>query len=188
MEIPRGQLLRRRVVDDPATVLANVLDRELTGYARLEPQETLLLDAEGTGVLLFENGVPVAAYQTGTDTGGAAAVDDLATGGPYRLELYRLDRQVLDRITSDEQLLVPPALPAERLADDPGLVDRTTESAPEERLAAVGSERNPVAQFLDDEGQIAAIRERARDEAVERAAEWNLPVEQRPENQSAERD
>jgi hypothetical protein len=178
MEIPRGQLLRRRVLDDPGTVLANALDRELTGYARLEPQETLLLDAESIGVLVFESGVPVAAYQTGTDTGGPDAIDELATGGPYRLELYRLDDGVLNRITDSDALLVPPALPAERLAENPDLVERTRTKAPDERIVPENeAEANPVTEFLDDEQQIATIRERARDEAAARAAEWDIPVE-----------
>jgi hypothetical protein len=180
MEIPRGQLLRRRVLDDPGTVLANVLDRELTGYARLAPQETLLLDAEHIGIVVFEDGVPVAAYQTGTDTGGADAVDELATGGPYRLELYRLDDDILDRITDSDALLVPPALPAERLAENQNLVERTRARAPDERVVPDGeAEPDPIAEFLEDEQQIEAIRERARDEAVARAAEWDLPVEDR---------
>lgn len=180
MDIPRGQLLRRRVLDDPGTVLATVLDRELTGYARLEPQETLLLDAEGTGVIVFEDGVPVAAYQTGTDAGGAEAIDDVATGGPYRLELYKLDGAVLEKVTDSEVLLVAPTLPAKRLAEDPDLVERTREQAPADRIDSEpeSMDDNPVATFLDDHQQIETIRERARDEAVERAREWDLPVEQ----------
>jgi len=185
MEIPRGQLLRRRVLDDPGTVLANALDRELTGYARLKPQETLLLDADGVGVLVFEDGVPVAAYQTGTDAGGADAVDDLAAGGPYRLELYRLEAQVLDRITDDDALLVPPGLPAERLGKDPTLVEQTRERAPEERIVSEdGATTDPVTAFLDDEQQIETLRKRARDEAVARATEWDLPVEKDRDDQT----
>jgi len=176
MDIPRGQLLRQRVLEEPSTVLSNALDRELTGYARLEPQETLLLDADGVGVLVFEDGVPVAAYQTGTDTGGPEAIDEVAAGGPYRLELYSLDADVLDRVTDSEALLVPPALPAKRLCRDEALAERTRERAPEARLGTHETDANPVTAFLDDEQQIESIRERARTEAVSRAEEWNLPV------------
>lgn len=190
MEIPQGELLRRRVLDDPGTVLANALDRELTGYARLEPQETLLLDSGGTGVLVFEDGVPAAAYYTGTDSGGPTAVDEFATGGPYRLALYRLDGEVLEKITDSEALVVPPALPARRLAEDPGLAERIEHQAPDDRPAADtdADGTNPVAAFLDDEQQIEEIRERARDEAVSRATEWNLPVDDEQQPPAAQRD
>lgn len=61
MKLPRGRLQRRRVVSDVATPLANALDAELTGYARLESQDALLLSADGVGVLTFEAGIPVVA-------------------------------------------------------------------------------------------------------------------------------
>lgn len=186
MDIPRGQLLRQRVLEEPGTVLSNALDRELTGYARLEPQETLLLDADGVGVLVFEDGVPVAAYQTGTDTGGSEAIDDIAAGGPYRLELYSLDGDVLDQITDSEALLVPPGLPATRLCRDEALAERTRDRAPETRLETQQRDTNPVTAFLDDEQQIETIRERARTEAVSRAEEWDLPVDEQSAKQPAD--
>ncbi|MUV51613.1 hypothetical protein [Haloarcula sp. CBA1122] len=53
MKLPRGRLDKSRVVTDPRDTLADVLDRELTGYAVFESQETLLLDGEGRGVITF---------------------------------------------------------------------------------------------------------------------------------------
>jgi len=44
LRIPRGDLSSSRVVSDVGTTLARALDRELTGYATLVPQETLLLE------------------------------------------------------------------------------------------------------------------------------------------------
>ncbi len=70
MNQPRGDLVRSRVVSDPATALTAVLERELTEYAVFEPQDSLLLDADGHGIVTFEAGVPLFAYHTGTDRGG----------------------------------------------------------------------------------------------------------------------
>lgn len=180
MKLPRGRLQRQRVVSDLATPLASALDAELTGYARLESQDALLLAADGVGVLTFDRGVPVVAYHTGTDSGGPAALADLAVAGPYRLELYELDGAVLGEIHGADDLTVPPGMPAERLAGDPGLADRTRSVAPADRLvdpsSAASGERQPgaVEAFLDDEEKIAKIRERAREEAERRAKEWGF--------------
>lgn len=54
MKLPRGRLVRRRVVTSPATALEGALDVGLTGYARLASQDVLLLDSDGVGVLTFE--------------------------------------------------------------------------------------------------------------------------------------
>ena len=89
--IPRGTLLRSRVVSDVGTTLSRALDRGLTGYATLVPQETLLLSGEARGVLTFEDGVPVLAYNTVTDSGGPDALAELAVPGPYRVELYAVE-------------------------------------------------------------------------------------------------
>ena len=80
MKLPRGRLVRRRVVADPATPLATALDEGLTGYVRLESQDALLLDGDGLGVITFSDGVPRAAYHTGTDRGGPPA--DVGDGPP----------------------------------------------------------------------------------------------------------
>lgn len=53
MRLPQGSLVRERVVTDVGTVLSTALDERLTGYARLESQDALLLDADGVGVLTF---------------------------------------------------------------------------------------------------------------------------------------
>lgn len=177
MRVPRGRLVRSRVVDDPATALAVALDRSLTGYAVLEPQETLLLGDDARGVLTFEAGVPVVAYHTGTDRGGPSALGDLAMPGPYSADLYRLDRDALAPVHETDPLVVPPGMPADRLAGDPDLAERTRERAAERTArgaSAAGVEEDPVVAFLDDEEKIAAIQRRAREEAERRAEAWDL--------------
>ena len=174
MKLPQGRLVRQRVVADPGTPLANALDAELTGYARLESQDALLLDAEGVGVLTFERGVPVVAYHTGTDAAGSAALADIAVAGPYRLELYELDAEVLEDVHAAEELRVPPDGPANRLAGDPTLAERTRKAAPDWRAADAAEDAGAVVAFLEDEAKIERIRERAREEAEQRAAEWDL--------------
>ena len=172
MRLPRGELVRSRVVADAATPLADALDRELTGYAVLEPQDAVLLDGDGAGVLTFEDGAPVVAYHAGTDRGGAAALAALAQPGPYAAELYRLAPADLAPVHEVEALRVAPGTPAERLGGDPDLADRTRAVAPDGREVAEATD--PVASFLDDEAKVAAIREQARAEAERRAAEWGL--------------
>ena len=174
MKLPQGQLVRKRVVADPGTPLVNALDAELTGYARLESQDALLLDADGVGVLTFESGVPVVAYHTGTDAAGSAALADIAVAGPYRLELYELGHGVLEDVHATEELRVPPDGPADRLAGDPGLAERTREAAPDWRVEDTNEETGAVVAFLEDEEKVERIRERAREEAEQRAAEWDL--------------
>jgi len=173
VRIPRGDLLRARVVTDPAVILETALDDSLTGYATLSPHDTLLLDGDARGVLTFETGVPVLAYNTATDRGGPAALADLAVPGPYRVELYAVEPARLRAAHETPALRIPPGMPAEELADAPALADRTRAAAPDDRAAA-GRSADAVASFLADEDRIAAIRERARTEAAERAAEWGL--------------
>lgn len=175
LRLPRGDLVRSRVVSEPATALAAALDRELTGYAVLEPQDTLLLDSDASGVLTFEDGVPVLAYHTGTDRGGPDALADLAEPGPYRAVMYALDREALQAVHDTPELTVPPGMPAERLAGDPELADRTRDVAPDARLGA--GDGDPVASFLDDEEKIRAIQQQAREEAERRAEQWGLDHE-----------
>jgi hypothetical protein len=177
MKLPQGRLVRQRVVSDPGTALASALEAELTGYARLESQDALLLDADGVGVLTFEDGVPTVAYHTGTDRGGQDALADIAVAGPYRLELYELDGDVLADVHGIDDFCVPPETPAERLAGDPTLAERTREAAPAGRTTSRstdGSDTGAVEAFLDDEEKIAAIQERAREEAEQRAAAWGF--------------
>lgn len=149
MKLPAGRLVRSRVVTDPRTVLVDALDRELTGYAVLEPQDALLLDAEGRGVLTFREGVPVVAYHTRSGRGGPPALADLAAEGPYQLELFAVDPPDLSGVHDNPSFRVPPGTPAERLAGDQALADRTRDAAPADRTreAAPTGERDdpPVA-------------------------------------------
>lgn len=176
MNLPAGTLRRRRVVTDFATPLANALDEALTGYARLEPQDTLLLDTEGVGVVVFEDGIPTLAYHTGTDAGGPDALSDIAVAGPCRVELYELADPLDAEAASD--LCVPPGLPAERLASASKLAARTRDRAPDRRLQDdPGSELDALETFLDDEQRIETLQDRAREEAVGRADEWGFDID-----------
>ena len=175
LRIPRGDLLRSRVVSDVGTTLARALDRELTGYATLVPQETLLLEGDARGVVTFADGVPVLAYNTVSDNGGPDALAELAVPGPYRVELYAVDDGALDAAHEEDALRVAPGAAATELADDQDLADRTRDKAPDERLdARRDDDGDAVAAFLEDDERIEAIREQARSEAAERAAEWGL--------------
>lgn len=173
--IPRGQLVRSRVVTDIRTVLVDALDRDLTGYAIIEPQETLLLDGDGKVVFTFEEGVPILAYHTATDAGGKNALAALATVGPCRLDLYALSPRQLEAAHDTSELRVSPEMPAKHLADDPALADRTRERVSTDTDRPEDEQpRNAVEAFLDDTEQIEAIREQARTEAKRRAKEWGL--------------
>ena len=192
MKLPGGRLVRSRVVADPRTVLLDALDRELTGYAVLEPQGSLLLDADGDGVVTFREGIPVVAYHTGTERGGPPALADLAAEGPYRQELFAVDASDLSAVHGQESFRVPPEMPAERLAGDQALADRTraalaatdhplsgcddgSRAGPSDGRPAAGpTASGPVEAFLDDREKIEAIREEARAEAERRAEEWGF--------------
>ena len=188
LTIPRGTLLRSRVVSDVGTTLSRALDRELTGYATLVPQETLLLSGEARGVITFADGVPVLAYNTVTDSGGPDALAELAVPGPYRVELYAVDAGGLAAAHEGEALRVAPDAAATELADDAGLAARTREAAPDERLGDGADEDDAVAAFLADDDRIDAIREQARSEARDRAAEWGLDDALAEPNDSADPD
>ncbi|MFW5917071.1 MAG: hypothetical protein ACOCRD_01530 [Halorubrum sp.] len=175
LRIPRGNLLRSRVVSDVGTTLARALDRELTGYATLVPQETLLLSGEAKGVLTFAAGIPVLAYNTVSDSGGADALAELAVPGPYRVELYAVDGGGLETAHEEDALRVAPGAAATELADDQRLAERTRDAAPDDRLADPDeNDTDAVAAFLEDDDRIEAIREQAKAEAAARADEWGL--------------
>lgn len=179
MKLPRGRLIRRRVVDDLARPLESVLETELTGYVKLESQEALLLDGDGVGVITFETGIPVVAYHTGTDNGGADALADIAVAGPYRLELFELEGEELATVHETESLQVPPGLPAQQLTGDPELYERTREKAPTDRVDEAKSTDQAVDaidSFLADQESIEKIRQQARKEAESRAKEWGFDV------------
>lgn len=172
--IPDGDLLRSRVVTDLAPALEDALDRRLDGYAVLAPRDVLLGDAEDRGVLTFEAGVPVLAYHAGTDRGGPAALADIGAG-PYRFELYALDADDLAGPHDSDDLSVPPGMPAERLAGDSALADRTREVATTGRDRSRDDECGGALEaFLENETAIEAIRESARREASRRAVEWGF--------------
>jgi len=175
LRIPRGNLLRSRVVSEIGTTLSRALDREVTGYATVVPQETLLLAGEAKGVITFDAGVPVLAYNTVSDSGGADALAELAVPGPYRVELYAVDADGLAAAHRADALRVTPGAVATELADDQRLADRTRAAAPDERLVeADEDDTDAVTAFLEDDDRIAAIREQARTEAAARAREWGL--------------
>lgn len=178
MNLSQGTLRRRRVVTDLATPLDRALETELTGYVRLRSQDELLLDGEGTGVLTFTDGVPVLAYHTGTDRGGTDALRDIAVAGPYRVTLYALDDPSLATAHEEPALRVDPGAPADHLAGDTALAERTRN-----RGATIGlrqestPDRDPVTAFLDDDDRIADVQAAARREAERRATDWGFDTE-----------
>ena len=175
IDLPRGELVRSRVVDDPGVALRSALGRGLWGYLVVEPQGALLLDTDVAGVVTAADGVPVLAYEEAADAGGRAALDRVAGPGPYRVELYRVDRDRLVTVHDRDggRLAVTPGGPAETLADDASLAADTRDRAPDDRLDA-NEDPDAVAAFLADEERIEAIQKRAREEAEARAEEWGL--------------
>lgn len=173
LQLPRGDLVHSRVVKDPGVALAAALDRELTGYAVFRPQDALLLDGDRRAVLTFEAGVPVLAYEATSDRGGPDALGDLAVPGPYQTELYELSLSSLREVHDTPELRVSPGMPAEELAADVALAERTRAAAPADRRDDVGGQ-SAVEAFLADGEKIDAIRERARVEAERRAEEWGF--------------
>lgn len=181
IHVPEGELLRSRVVDDVAAPLATVLDRELTGYAVVEPAGSLLLGDEATGVLTFESGIPVVAYCETTDEGGADALAALAGPGPCAVDLYELPATALEPVHDTPAFQVSPGAPAEELAADTTLAARTRAHAPDHRQEGGETRTSAVEAFLQDEERIAEIQQEARAEAAERASEWGLDDQLRDE-------
>lgn len=179
--IPPGELVRSRVVTDVATLLDDVLDDAVTGYATLVPAETLLLADRTRSVLTFEEGVPVLAYagdgndaaEDAAGVGGEEALAELAPPGPIRVELYELEDDALREAHEAEELRIAPGAPAAAVAGAYDLAERTRNRAPDDRLAT-DEGRDAVEAFLEDDERIAEIREQAREEAVERAEEWGF--------------
>jgi hypothetical protein len=169
--IPDGRLCRSRTDADVGETLAGVLDRGLTGYVVFEPQGSILRGGDERAVLTFENGVPVLAYHAPSDAGGADALAALS-GGLFHAESYELPADALAAAHKVDALRVPPTAPADRLAGDDALVERTRRVAPDDRLR--DDDPSAVAEFLADPDRIEAIRDEARAEAEERAAEWGL--------------
>jgi len=167
---PAGTVVYDRVVADAGAALSAALDRSLTGYAVLEPQDTLLLDEDGAGVFALRDGAPVAAAHTDTGRRGADAVADAAVSGPYRVTLHRHPPGP----DHDPAAAVDPGVPADILADDAALAERTRRVAPADAASPAADSPDAVGAFLENEEKIDAIRERAREEAAERAAEWGF--------------
>lgn len=168
---PRGRLIRSRVVSDAGEAFSTALDRGLTGYARVEPQQTVLLDGDAAGVVALVDGVPTRAHHAETGRAGADAVADLSGPGPFRIALYECP----EAASETEGAPIDPGLPADLLARDPAVAERTRAAAPADRPAPdAGGSADALEAFLDNEAKIEAIRERAREEAAERAAEWGL--------------
>ncbi|WP_336034941.1 hypothetical protein [Halobacterium yunchengense] len=171
------ELTFARVVEDAAAALRVVLDRGLTGHAVLEPQDAFLLDDGGAGVLAVTDGVPTHVRHTGTGDGGAAALAALATTGPLRVECYAGSGGDVPRT---DEYAVAAAAPAERLAGDDALADRTRAAADAAGVAARedadadADSLDAVEAFLADEQRVEAIQERAREEAEARAEEWGF--------------
>ncbi|GAB3680181.1 hypothetical protein GCM10028857_02570 [Salinarchaeum chitinilyticum] len=183
MTVHGGRLVHSRVVADLGDVLDDALADGVTGYATIEPQDALLLDAEGVGVLALEAGVPVAARHTGTGRVGREALAELSVPGPCRVELYECDRPV--QFADDPSNRIPPGLPADRLVRDVDLANRTR-SAAADRGTGERTDADALEAFLTDEDRVDAIRREARNEARQRAAEWGLgdaladPIEDDP--------
>lgn len=174
LHVPEGELVRARIVDDVAVSLERALEQRFTGYAVLEPGDSLLLAKEVAGLLTFADGVPVVAYCETTDEGGTDALAALAGPGPCSVERYELPEAALEPVHDTPSFRVPPSAPAEELAGDPALAERTRKRAPAARLEADDSGASAVEAFLQDEERIAEIQQEARAEAAERAAEWGL--------------
>ena len=170
--IPEGRLCRSRTDADVGETLAGALDRELTGYVVFEPQGSILRGGDERAVLTFEDGVPVLAYHAPSDAGGTDALAALS-GGLFHADSYELPAAALEAAHRVDALEVPPTAPADRLAGDDDLVERTREAAPDDRLDG-GDGAGSVAAFLADADRIEAIRQEARAEAEARAAEWGL--------------
>jgi hypothetical protein len=167
--IPDGELLRSRVVTALAPALSDVLDRRIDGYALVSSRDTLLGGDDESGVITFEEGVPILAYHSRTDRGGPPALDDIGSP-PYQFELYALEADTLELPHRTEELRVSPGMIAERLASDPDLADRTREVAGD----ACETSDDTVEAFLEDEAAIEEIRQSAREEALDRAEEWDF--------------
>ncbi len=167
------ELTFARVVEDAAAALSLALDRELTGHAVLTPQEALLLDGDGEGVVTFTDGVPTHVHHSSTGRGGAAALADLATTGPLRVACYDGADGDVPRTGPSA---VSPGTPAERLAGDDALAERTREAARAADIADADSagDLDAVEAVLADEEKVEAIQDRAREEARERAEEWGF--------------
>lgn len=176
MELPRGDLVASRVVDDHATALRDALDDAVTGYLVLEPADALLLADDDAGVLTLADGVPVLASHTGSGRGGASALADLAGSGPVQVDRRVVQPAALERVhdaDGRDALAVAPGEPARVLADDHALAARARDRATADH-PGLDATADPLEAFLADEERVEAVREEARAEAERRAEEWGF--------------
>lgn len=178
MQITEGQLERSQMVTDYGQVLSDLLDDELTGYSRIESGDSVVFETDGAGILTFESGVPVAAYHTADGMTGEAALEELSKIGPFYIEVYTVEATVLSSVHETAAVRVPPERPAEQLAGDPALAERTRAAASSDQLSR-GRETDGEAllAFLNDEDRIEEIRQEAKEQAKQRAEQWNLHTE-----------
>jgi hypothetical protein len=160
-------------VDDPGEVLETVLDEELTGYVVFEPQDALLLGEATRGVVTFEDGIPVLAYDTERERGGRDGLDGFAVTGPNRVDVHAVAADALATAHETDEFRVSPGDPARVLAGDDRLADRTADAAPASRRNEA-RDQSAVEAFLADAEAIEEIRSEAREEARARATEWGL--------------
>ena len=178
MNISEGQLKRSQVVAEFGPVLAELLAEQLTGYSRIEPGDSVVLEADGAGVLTFNSGVPVAAYHTASDATGEAALEELSRLGPFSIEVYTASTAVLNTVQETDAALIPPERPAELLAGDPTLADRTRAQASTAQLDRTReATEEALISFLSDEKRIEQIRREAKQQARRRAQRWGLDAE-----------
>lgn len=179
LHVPRGELLSSRVVTDVGVALRRALEGELTGYVVMDPRETLLLDGDVRGVITFEEGVPVFAYDVDGDVKGTRALARLSDPGPCRVDCYETDGDALRSLHESDGAAafhIPPGAAAEQLARDAELARATRRRAPDGRHERT-DEEDPLAAFLADQSRVEAIQEEAEAEARRRAAEWGLDEE-----------
>lgn len=169
MTLPSGQPCFDRVVMAVDEPLAAALERDLTGYGVIVPQAGLLGEGTGKGVLWFDSGIPCSARHTGTGRTGAAALADIAETGPYRV---RLVETALPESVRDGSLA--PGAPAERVAGNRDLAERTRRAAGGDSSPDSDAELDAVEAFLADKDKIEAIQQQAAAEARKRAAEWGF--------------
>lgn len=172
---PDGSLRRARTVRDLSVSLSAALDERLTGYLLVESGGAILLGDATRGVITVSNGVPVLAYEVGTEAGGPDALAELAGPGPARVETYAVPAAELDALHDGADCRVAPDEPARQLADDSNLAERTREQAPDSRLDR--EDDSALASFLADDDRVEAIQTEARAEARRRAEEWGLDDE-----------
>lgn len=172
MSLPAGQTCFERVVMAVDEPLAEALDRGLTGYGEVVPQAGLLGDGAGTGVIWFDDGVPVGARHTGSGRTGGEALADIAETGPYRVRLVDVDA-----LPDGAHQPLAPGAPAERLAGDETLAARTRSAAEVTTPETAEAELDAVEAFLADEEKIEAIQQQAAAEARRRAEEWGFDAE-----------